>query len=235
MFLQPSHRQKMLTSVRFLQKKNSILFLTTSNRWSGEQGGEVPKSTQLAKRMFELVGTGKVQVIDVTKLVLYPCEGNVSTQRGNTCGLKDALLKDAAKNPSGLHRCWASLNNADDELWKISKALLQSDAVVFFGSVRWGQMNSYYQRLLERLTWLENRHSTLGEDNVIKNISAGLIAVGHNWNEKDVLKTQKNVLTFFGFDVRPELMWEWHYTTVHDESSASYSEAAKQFSETFLA
>ena len=42
---------------------------------------------------------------------------------------------------------------------------------------------------LERLTWLENRHSTLGEDNILKDIDAGLIITGHNWNEENVIKS----------------------------------------------
>lgn len=51
---------------------------------------------------------------------------------------QEARLADPEKNPSGEHRCWASMNNPDDELWRISRELLQSDAVLFFGSVRLG-------------------------------------------------------------------------------------------------
>jgi len=154
-------------TIRRLNGKKKILFLTTSNRWIGE-GGEKAKSTLLAERMAARIGAGKVTVLDVPSLKIYPCEGNVSAARGNYCGPKESLLKDTTKNPSGCHRCWASFNNQDDELWIISRELLQSDCVVFFGSVRWGQMNSFYQKLIERLTWLENRHSTLGEDNILK-------------------------------------------------------------------
>jgi hypothetical protein len=44
-------------------------------------------------------------------------------------GLKKLYLKDKEKNPSGYHRCWASIHNEDDELWKISKELFESDCV----------------------------------------------------------------------------------------------------------
>ena len=176
----------------------------------------------------------QVNIIDVTKLNIYPCEGNVSTKNGNTCGQKKALLRDKTKNPSGCHRCWASINNPDDELWQISKELMESDAVIFFGSVRWGQMNSFYQKLIERLTWLENRHSTLGEDNVISDIDAGLVITGHNWNEEEVLKTQQQVLNYFGFNVMKDLCWFWRYTeNAEDESPESYSKAAAAFAGTF--
>jgi hypothetical protein len=95
-------------------------------------------------------------------------------------------------------------------------------------------MNAIYQNLIERLTWLENRHSTLGESNLLKDISSGIIAVGQNWNGKDVVDIQKNVLTFFGFDVKKELSWNWQYTEdPKDESKESYKKSGKEFLKTF--
>ena len=220
-------------TIRHLEGKKKILFLTTSNRWIGE-GGDKAKSTLLAEKIAKQIG-GKVTILDVPSLNIYPCEGNVSSAKGNYCGPKVSLLPDLEKNPSGCHRCWASANNPDDELWKISKELLQSDCVVFFGSVRWGQMNSFYQKLIERLTWLENRHSTLGEDNILKDIDAGLIITGHNWNEENVIKTQKQVLGFFGFKVIDDLCWYWRYTDyIEEESPESYTQAVVDFQKTFL-
>jgi multimeric flavodoxin WrbA len=226
-------RDLMQATVDHLKTKNKVLFLTTSNRWPGEKN-DLPKSTLLAQRMAQLVGPQVVQ-LDVPSLKIYPCEGNVSTRRGNTCGEKKALLKDDEKNPSGCHRCWASINNKDDELWKISKPLLESEAVLLFCSIRWGQTNAFYQKLIERLTWLENRHSTLGESNLLEKIDAGLIAVGHNWNDENVIATQKQVLSFFGFQVPDAMSWTWWYTNPEDESNESYIKAAEGFRETFLA
>ena len=145
-----------------------------------------------------------------------------------------ASLKDKDKNPTGHHRCWRNINNPDDELWKISKELFESDAVVFFGSVRWGQMNSFYQKLIERLTWLENRHSTMGESNLLKNISCGVVATGQNWNGSNVIELQKSVLEYFGFDVQDDLCWNWQYTdNPKDETQRSYKKSGKDFNETF--
>ncbi|MFA5793101.1 MAG: NAD(P)H-dependent oxidoreductase [Candidatus Gracilibacteria bacterium] len=217
-----------------LKTKQKILFLTTSNRWSGEEGGEKPKSTLLAEKFAKDLGE-KVKIIDVTKLKIYSCEGNVSTEKGNSCGQKEANLKDNEKNPSACHRCWASLNNKDDELWQISKSLFESDCVIFFGSVRWGQMNSFYQKLIERLTWLENRHSTLGEDNLLGKIDAGIIAVGHNWHGKEVIETQKQVLKFYGFNVVDDICWNWQFTEdENSEDNESYLKASKVFMEEFI-
>jgi len=141
------------------------------------------------------------------------------------------MLHDKAKTPSGHHRCWASFNNKNDELWKISKPLLQTQVVVFFGSIRWGSMNGVYQKLIERLTWLENRHTTLEENNIIKNIQAGVIAIGQNWNGANAVETQRQVLEFYGFNTQHDvLFWNWQYTNdKFDESQTSYKNAAKEF------
>src|SRR3989338_4120951 len=127
-----NYKERFDETVNYLKNKNKILFLTTSNRWVGElsgfqdkdsliseraeseEKGELPKSSLLAKKIAEKVGLNKVKIIDVTKLKIYVCEGNVSGLKGNSCGVKDAVLKDKEKNPSGCHRCWASINNPDD-------------------------------------------------------------------------------------------------------------------------
>jgi multimeric flavodoxin WrbA len=227
-YLLEKKEQKLLkNTIKHLSKKDKVLLLTTSNRW--EKSDDVPKSTKIA-RVIEQELIGKCTLIDVSKLTIYDCEGNVSDAAGYHCGTKKSNLEDKEKNPSGCHRCWASINHKDDELWKISKELLQSNAVVFFGSVRWGQANGIYQKLIERLTWLESRHSTLQESNILKNIDAGVIFVGHNWNGKEVLETQKQVLKFFGFNVPNSLSWHWQFlNNPKEESLKSYKDAIPQF------
>lgn len=231
----PSYK-KLVKTVKFLQEKNKILFLTTSSRgeWVIKNLDEEPKSTKLAKAVQSFLGKSKCTLLEVPKLKIYPCEGNVSNREGNTCGILKSKLKDKKKNPSGDHRCWRSINNSDDELWKISKVLLESEVVIFWGSVRWGQMNAEYQKLIERLTWLENRHSSLNESNILENISCGIIAIGQNWMGKEVVEVQKQVLTFFGFNVKDELSWNWQYTkNFKDETQKSYKNSPKVFDKTF--
>lgn len=222
------------STIKLLSGKKRILLLTTSNRYElPNEPIDVPKSTQLAQVIQKTLG-GKATLLDVSKLKIHHCEGNVSRKDGNSCGVKDALLKDKKKDPSGYHRCWASINNSDDELWKITKELFESDAVVFFASMRWGQTNAFYQTLIERLTWIENRHTTLQEDNVVKNIATGFICVGQNWNGEVVVDTQKKVHEFFGFQTPKELYWNWQYTKdSEDESQESYKKSAAEFKEDF--
>lgn len=215
-------------SVSYLKGKKKILFITTSNRWKESQ--EIPKSTQLAHRMAELIGSNKVDIVDVTSMKIFACEGNISSVTGNGCGHKDSVLKDKKKDPSGYHRCWASINNSDDELWKISKKLFESDAIVFFVSARWGQTNAYYQHLIERLSWIENRHTTLGEDNIVKDIDAGIIVVGHNWRVKEIVEVERKVLSFFGFKTPHQLFWGYQYTAnPDDETQKSYEKTVGAF------
>lgn len=216
-----------------LSTKKKVLFLTTSNRWEGSK--EIPKSTILAMDLKDrLTDRTEVSLLEIPKLKIFPCEGNVSGVDGNNCGVKDSTLKDDEKNPSGNHRCWASINNQDDELWKVSKEIYESDAVIFFISVRWGQANAFYQKLIERLNWIENIHTTLGEENTVESIEAGCIIIGQNWNGEQVMETQKQVYEFYGFKVPSELSFYWQYTQdTNDESQESYKESSKSFGKEF--
>lgn len=222
-------KKQLERAVRYLDTKKKVLLVTTSNRWIKHeiQQGDIPKSTRIAQVIQRSLGAHKCTLVDVSKLKIYECEGNVSSKDGNNCGVRGAKLQDKEKNPSGHLRCWASYNNEDDELWKVTTPLLESDTVVFLGSIRWGQANAIYQRLIERLDWLENRWTTLGESNILKEIESGFIFIGQNWNGSEVVKTQKQVHTFYGFKPVDKLYFNWQFTQdVNDESKESYKEAA---------
>lgn len=221
-------KRRLQIAVEYLNTKGKVLLVTTSNRVkeSSKDGQDRPKSTRIAEVIQRSLGAHKCTLVDVSKLKIYNCEGNVSSKDGNTCGVRGSKLQDKEKNPSGHLRCWASYNNEDDELWKVVTPLLKSHVVVFLGSVRWGQANAYYQKLIERLDWLENRHTTLGESNIIKDIESGFIFIGQNWNVKNVVNTQKQVHEFYGFKPVDELYFGWQFTKdVNDESQDSYKEA----------
>jgi hypothetical protein len=220
-------KKQLEKAVRYLETKGKVLLLTTSNRskHSSKDGQDSPKSTRIAEVIQRSLGSHKCTLVDVSKLLIYSCEGNVSSKDGNTCGVRGSKLQDKDKNPSGYHRCWASINNPDDELWKVSLPLFQSNVVVFLGSVRWGQANAIYQKLIERLNWIENRWATLGEANVVKDIESGFIFIGHNWNVDEVVKTQKQVHQFYGFKPTKELYFGYQFTEdVLDETKEGYRE-----------
>ena len=219
--------------IRYLESKNDVLLLTTSNRYS-KHAWDIPKTTQLALRIKDHLKQARkrVTLLDVAKLKIHACEGNISGKHGNNCGVPEAKLRDHGKNPTGQHRCWASINNKDDQLYKVSRELFKSQAVVFFVSVRWGQTNSVYQRLFERLSWIENRVTSLGEAPIrqLKKLEAGVVLFGHNWNDEQVLKTQKQNFKWFGWKTPAALSFNWQYTrNAHEESPESYLCAIEEF------
>jgi len=211
--------------------KNSdkkILFLTTSNRWEGEK--ELPKSSVIAHELAKQLKS--VEIINVSKLKIFPCEGNVSNKEGNGCGVKATMLK--SNNPNKFIRCWASINNPTDEMHKVANAIYDADIIIFFGSIRWGKMNAIYTQLVERLTWLENRHTTLGESNLLKDKETGVVAIGQNWNGKEAVKLEKEVLGFFGFKTPDVLSFNWQYLQdANDETQSGYKKAYAAFMKDF--
>lgn len=217
---------------KYLKNKQDckIVFLTTSNRWEGEK--ELPKSSMIAEELKKKLNN--CQIIDVSKLKIYSCEGNVSRKDGNNCGVKDAKLKDKDKNPTGEIRCWASFNNKSDEMYKVANAIFEADVIIFFGSIRWGKMNAVYTQLIERLTWLENRHTTLGESNLLKDKEVGIISIGHNWNGKEAVELEKKVLSFFGFKTPDVLTFNWQWTKDElDETKSGYKNEYSKFLKDF--
>lgn len=220
-------KKQLEKAVKYLSTKGKVLLITTSNRskFSSKDGQDRPKSTRIAEVIQRSLGAHRCTLVDISKLKIYNCEGNVSSKDGNNCGVRASKLEDKEKNPSGNLRCWASYNNEDDELWKVVTPLLESHVVIFLGSVRWGQANAYYQKLIERLDWIENRWATLGERNIIKDIESGFIFIGHNWNVNNVVKTQKQVHEFYGFKPADELYFGWQFTEdSDDESKEGYKE-----------
>jgi len=220
-------------TIKELEKYKKVLLLTCSNRGEEVSKTQLPKSSILARVIHNNLDNSTI--IDVTKLKIYPCEGNVSRMDGNVCGIKEALLDDPEKNPSGYHRCWASVHNPDDELWKVSKELFESDCVVFFASVRWGAANMFYQKLIERLNWINNRFIPYGEENIIKNISSGFIIVGQHEYGDDIAELQYNNHEYYGFDVNKELYWNWNAENIEydDETLQGYLDSYPEFFDDF--
>jgi len=220
-------------TIKELEKYKKVLLLTCSNRGEEVSKTQLPKSSILARVIHNNLDNSTI--IDVTKLKIYPCEGNVSRMEGNVCGIKEALLDDPEKNPSGYHRCWASVHNPDDELWKISKELFESDCVVFFASVRWGQANMFYQKLIERLNWINNRFIPYGEENIIKDISSGFIIIGQHKYGDDITELQYNNHEYYGFNVNKELYWNWNAEDIEfdDETLQGYLDSYPEFFDEF--
>lgn len=217
-----------------LSKHKKVTFVTTSTRspFVEKKYGESPKSTQLANHLAESLRRRgvEVSVINGAKLKIYNSLGCVSELKGSFCGVKSSLVKDKEKNPHGHLRCWASHDFKDDELWKIVNEMYESQAIIFFGSQRWGNVNAVYQKIIERLDWIESRWATLDGVNTVKDIQAGLILLGQNWRVQESLEVQRDVLKFYGFKIEDPLFIGWQYTLdVEDETEESYKQAPITF------
>jgi multimeric flavodoxin WrbA len=223
----------LIDTIKELRKYKKVLLLTCSNRGEEVSETQLPKSSILAKIIHQNLENS--DILDVTKLKIYPCEGNVSLMEGNICGVKEALLEDEEKNPSGYHRCWASIHNPDDELWMVSKKLFESDCVVFFASVRWGSANMFYQKLIERLNWINNRYIPYGEPNIIKDTGSGFIIVGQHVYGDKICELQYSNHEYYGFNVNEKLYWSWTAEDVNfdDETLEGYIESYPEFLEEF--
>jgi len=239
-FLQVGYGPEVINLYPFintLSKLRKVLFVTTSNRspFVAKQG-EKAKSTQLAEHLAGIIARkgAEVEVIDASALNIYNCLGCVSELHGNMCGSKASSVKDKEKNPTGNLRCWASHDFEDDELWKIVNPLYKSDAVIFFSSQRWGTANAIYQKLIERLDWIENMHYSMGEESTISGKKAGFVLIGQNWRVEESVNMQREVLEFYGFDTPPELFMGWQFTRdILDESEESYKEAPYTFEQSW--
>jgi hypothetical protein len=79
---------------------------------------------------------------------------------------------------------------------------------------------------------IENRVTSLGEARIpqLKNLEAGIVLFGHNWNDEQVLKTQKQNFKWFGWKTPAALSFNWQYTRKADEESPeSYLDAIEEF------
>ena len=87
-----SYARQYLKTVNYLKTKKKTLLLTTSNRWI-QHKDDVPKSTKLALKIKDTLGSDKIVHLDIPKLNILPCEGNVSSNKqygGNHCGSKES-------------------------------------------------------------------------------------------------------------------------------------------------
>ena len=231
--MKESNYKDLVKIIDRLSEFDRVLLLTCSNRYGPILRTQDPKSTIIAKVIASKLDN--VTIMNVPDLNIYPCEGNVSREDGNRCGVRQAMLKDPEKNPTGYHRCWASIHNPDDELWRVSKELFESDCVMFFASTRWGQANMYYQKLIERLNWINNRFVPLGEDNVVRDITSGFFIVGQHYGGKQISENQMDMHKYFGFKADPDLYRFWEAENIYfdEETLKGYLESYPKFYKEF--
>jgi hypothetical protein len=106
---------------------------------------------------------------------------------------------------------------------------------MFFSSVRWGAANMFYQKLIERLNWINNRYIPYGESNIIKDTTSGFICVGQHSYAEQICQLQYNNHKYYGFDADEDLYWFWKAEDINynDETLQGYLESYPEFFEEF--
>ena len=83
---------------------------------------------------------------------------------------------------------------------------------------------------MERLSWIENRHTSLKEENIVSEKYVGVISCGHNFNGKEAIELQKKNMKYFGFKIDDRLFWSYQYTNdSKDERLEGYIDDANKF------
>jgi len=128
-------------------------------------------------------------------------------------GKKNCAAKDA-----GEYRCWAHFNSIEDpdkyggkdEMSIIYDGINSADLVIFSTSTRWMNYSSLMQKIIERMDTYENRHSSFGEENPLKNKFCGVVVTGQHYQTQKVAENLQNVMRFFGFQVPNDgaLVWQ---------------------------
>jgi len=136
-----------------------------------------------------------------------------------------------AARTDGPARCWASINNKDDQLYKVSRELFKSQAVSS-SSPSAGTNQQRVSAPLRAPQLDRDRVTSLGEAPIpqLKKLEAGIVLFGHNWNDEQVLKTQRQNFKWFGWKTPAALSFNWQYTgDAEEESLESYLGSIEEF------
>lgn len=129
--------------------------------------------------------------------------------------------KNCASKEAGQYRCWANLLSIEnpkeyggkDEMGEIYDGIEWADIVLFSTSVRWMSHSALFQKIIERLNTLENRHSVYNEKHPLANKKAGVIVIGQHYQSQQVASHLCEVLSQLGFITDSSLgVYTWQRT-----------------------
>lgn len=125
---------------------------------------------------------------------------------------------NCASFDAGAYRCWAhklshenpSAYGGRDEMGVLYDGFLWADTVVFATSVRWESHSAILQKIIERMTTLQNRAVVYGEPNPLSGKRCGVVVTGHNAKAQSVASHLLEVFQWLGFDTAffSQLVWQ---------------------------
>lgn len=133
---------------------------------------------------------------------------------------------NCASFDAGKYRCWAhKLSHADpnryggaDEMGLIYDHIAWADAVIFATSVRWESHSAVLQKVIERMTTLQNRHAVYKEPNPLQGKKCGVVVTGHNAKAQSVASHLLEAFQWLGFHT------EFFYQIVWQKTQNLHSE-----------
>lgn len=133
---------------------------------------------------------------------------------------------NCASFDAGQYRCWAHKLSHDnpenyggaDEMGLIYDNIAWADIVIFATSVRWESHSAVLQKVIERLTTIQNRHVVYNEPNSLLGKKCGVVVTGHNAKAQSVASHLLEVFQWIGFHT------EFFYQVVWQKTQNLHSE-----------
>lgn len=193
--------------------KNVLGISTTTNLL------ENSTSAYVLERVLKIISErkNKVNMIDAGRLHIVEnlsCYAN----GGSHC----------ADPKAGKYRCWATYESIEDpekhggidEMPVIYDGIDESDIIIFSTSVRWMSHSALFQKIIERMNTLENRHSVYGEKNPLSGKKAGIIVVGQHYQSQKVAGSLSETMTLLGFQCSNSSIFSWQKSHNMNEEQA---------------
>lgn len=133
---------------------------------------------------------------------------------------------NCASYDAGKYRCWAhklSHENPNqyggrDQMGILYDAYDWADIVVFGTSVRWESHSAILQKVIERMTTLQNRNVVYNEPNPLNSKRCGVVVTGHNSMSQKVAAHLLRVFEWLGFTTTIYNQVDWQPSlNIHSE------------------
>jgi len=189
---------------------NVLLISTTTHQTSSTS----QKILQVLKYLFEAQGC-RTKFINADELHIVKNLSCYASGKMN-CASYDA----------GRYRCWAHKLSHDnpeqyggrDEMPVLYEGFDWADVVVFGTSTRWESHSALLQKIIERMTNLQNRNVVYGEPNPLAEKKCGVVVTGHNAKSQSVASHLLEVFQWLGFDTNIFYQIVWQKTdNLHSE------------------
>lgn len=125
---------------------------------------------------------------------------------------------NCASYDAGKYRCWAHKLSHDephkfggaDQMGVVYDAYEWADCVVFGTSVRWESHSAILQKIIERMTTLQNRNVVYCEPNPLNKKRCGVVVTGHNSMAQKVAAHLLRVFEWLGFtdSIYNQIVWQ---------------------------